>query len=81
MPLSNALQHDVEELKPPWQMCAVRWAVSIAEGEDRSALIKAIGNRNISGDRIADLVREHLRIPIRGESVRRHRRHACRCPQ
>jgi len=56
----------------------VRWALSLAEGPDRIALESAIEG-TLSGDKIALAVRDHLNLSISGESVRRHRRGACRC--
>ena len=79
MSLKDDLRDDTN--KPPWQICGVRWALSLAEGNDRIALESAINNRALSGDKIADAVRKHMSLSISGESVRRHRRGACRCPQ
>jgi hypothetical protein len=79
MSLKDDLRDDTN--KPPWQICGVRWALSLAEGNDKIALESAINNRGMSGDKIADAVRKHLSLNLSGESVRRHRRGACRCPQ
>jgi len=78
MSLSNDLRDDTNN-KAPWQICSVKWALSLATAEDREALLEAINNRRLSGDKIADAVRSHLPVAISGESVRRHRRGACRC--
>jgi len=76
MSLTDDLRDDTN--KPPWQMCSVRWALSLAQGADKIALQSAIEG-TLSGDKIALAVRDHLNLSISGESVRRHRRGACRC--
>ncbi len=78
MSLRDDLRDDTN--KPPWQMCGVRWALSLAQGPDKIALESAIEG-TLSGDKIALAVRDHLNLSISGESVRRHRRGACQCPQ
>lgn len=75
------LESDLQQSrgKPPWQMCGVKWALAIAQGEDREALQKSIDERLLSGDDVAKAIREHLGIPVIGEAIRRHRRGSCRC--
>jgi len=78
MSLKDDLRDDTNN-KAPWQICSVKWALSLATGKDKEALQTALDNRRLSGDKIADAVRSHLPVAISGESVRRHRRGACRC--
>ena len=78
MSLRDDLRDDTN--KPPWQICGVRWALSLATGADLIALESAIEG-TLSGDKIALAVRDHLNLSISGESVRRHRRGSCRCPR
>jgi hypothetical protein len=78
MSLADDLQQNTEP-KPPWQTCSVAWAISLTDGENKTALIRAINGRHMSGDKIAKAVRDNLSLAMSGESIRRHRRQSCRC--
>ena len=78
MSLSDSLQPDTE-LRPPWQVCTVRWVMDQVEPSDGIALSVALEDKRVPADKIADAVRANLGLPLSGETVRRHRRGYCRC--
>ena len=70
-----------DELKPPFQMCAVKWVYGLLTPTDHAALVKAIDNQSLAAKKIADVVQAPVNVRLGVDSIRRHRRGICRCSQ